>query len=68
MNESLIRDYLYRQICRYEDDVTQLSNNVTFRKSDPLDHLEMIMAQTRLATAIKINQDIQFLLDNFSFR
>ena len=39
---------------RYENDLTVLLNNVQLRKADPVDHLEIIMAQTRVATADRI--------------
>lgn len=56
--ELMLAEYMTRAIARYENDVIQLSNNVAFRKADPVDHLEMIMAQTRLGTADKIFTDI----------
>lgn len=59
---ALLQQYMYRQTCRYEDDITQLNNNVTFRKADPVDHLEMIMSQTRAATAQKIFDDIRMII------
>lgn len=59
---ALLQQYMYRQTCRYEDDITQLNNNVTYRKADPVDHLEMIMAQTRAATAQKIFDDIRMII------
>lgn len=53
---------MYRQAARYENDVIQLSNNVSYRGADPLDHLEMIMAQTRVGTAEKIFDDLRQLI------
>ena len=61
--EQMLYEYCSRQLSRYEDDVIQLSNNVMYRKADPLDHLEMIMAQTRLGAAEKIFADIYFILE-----
>lgn len=58
----LLQEYMYRQSARFENDVIQLSNNVTYRAADPLDHLEMIMAQTRIGTAEKIFDDIRMLI------
>lgn len=57
LREHLIA-YIFRQLLRYEDDVTELDNHTVYRKADPVDHLEMIMAQTRLGTAEKIFADI----------
>lgn len=54
--------YIFRQSLRYEDDVTELDNHTAYRKADPVDHLEMIMAQTRLGTAEKIFADILQIL------
>lgn len=58
----LLQEYMYRQSARFENDVIQLSNNVTYRAADPLDHLEMIMAQTRVGTSEKIFDDIRMLI------
>lgn len=58
----LLQEYMYRQSARYENDVIQLCNNVTYRAADPLDHLEMIMAQTRVGTSEKIFDDIRMLI------
>lgn len=43
---------------RYENDLTVLLNNVQLRKADPVDHLEIIMAQTRVATADRIAGEV----------
>lgn len=59
----LLQEYMYRQSARYENDVIQLSNNVTYRGADPLDHLEMIMAQTRVGTAEKIFDDLRMIIE-----
>ncbi len=65
-NLDLLREqlivYMFRQTLRYEDDVTELDNHTVYRKADPVDHLEMIMAQTRLATSEKIFRDILEIL------
>ena len=55
-------EYIFRQSLRYEDDVTELCNRMTYRDADPVDHLEMIMAQTRLGTAEKIFDDLLTIL------
>ncbi len=60
--ETLLQEYMYRKTLRLEDDITQLSNNVTYRAADPVDHLEMIMAQARLASAEDIFADIRVLI------
>lgn len=59
----LLHEYRLRQLIRYENDVIQLSNNCTYRKADPVDHLEMIMAQTRLATMEKVSADLYRLIE-----
>ena len=56
--------YMFAEEQRLENDVVQLENNVQYRKADPLDHLEMIMAQTRLAEAERIFHNIYKLLAN----
>ncbi len=61
--QQMLFEYGIRQLSRYENDVIQLANNVTYRKADPLDHLEMIMAQTRLGTAEKMFSDLQIVLE-----
>lgn len=40
----------------------QLANNVQFRKADPLDHLEMIMAQVRSQVTTDISRDVYKLV------
>lgn len=54
--------YMMYEEQRLENDVIQLDNNVMYRKADPIDHLEMIMAQTRLATAQRIFKNIWGML------
>ena len=44
--------YMYSEDCRLENDMVQLLNNVSYRKADQLDMLEMIMAKTRLEYAL----------------
>lgn len=61
-DNSLIWQYMMNKESRLKNDVIQLGNNITFRNSDPLDHLEMIMAQTRLQTATDIFDEIALLL------
>ena len=61
--EKMLCQYLSRITSQYECDVVQLDNNIVYRSADPLDHLEMIMAQTRRATAEKISSDIFTILE-----
>lgn len=56
--EKWLLDYMRHEEMRLENDITDIENNVAFRRADPIDHLEMIMAQTRLATAERIFHDI----------
>ena len=51
-------EYMYRKEDFLSNDVQQLANNVQYRMADPVDHLEMIMAQTRLQTAKELCKDI----------
>lgn len=50
--------YLLHKQQYYENDVIEQSNHVAYRKADPVDHLEMIMAQTRAATFEAVADDI----------
>lgn len=59
---TLIYQYLYNKQVWAGNDIIQLGNNVSFRNSDPLDHLEMIMAQTRKATIEEVARDLYSLL------
>lgn len=58
----LLYEYFYRQQIYRDNDVVQLSNNVQFRKADPLDHLEMIMAQVRAQVTTDISRDVYKLV------
>ena len=58
----LLYEYFYRQQIYRDNDVVQLANNVQFRKADPLDHLEMIMAQVRAQVTADISQDVYRLV------
>lgn len=51
-------EYIFRKTHYYENDLIELGNHITYRKADPVDHLEMIMAQTRAGTAEEIFADI----------
>ena len=55
--------YMYSEDCRLENDMVQLLNNVSYRKADQLDMLEMIMAKTRLEYAY--HRKICRILRNF---
>lgn len=48
-----------------ENDMVQLLNNVSYRKADQLDMLEMIMAKTRLEYALSDHRKICRILRNF---
>lgn len=56
---NLLHQYMYRKIVKYENDVTLLNNNIVYRQADPIDHLEMVMAQVRLATVEEIFSDLR---------
>jgi len=59
---TLLYQYIMFKEQYYQNDVTQLNNNISYRRADALDHLEMIMAQTRLATAQEIFRDMHKLM------
>lgn len=59
---TLLYQYMFFKEQFYQNDITGLANNVSYRKADALDHLEMIMAQTRLATAQEIFKDMHMLM------
>ena len=59
---TLIYQYLYHKQVRAGNYVIQLSNNISYREADALDHLEMIMAQTRLATVEEMSSELYKLL------
>ena len=58
----LLLEYMNHKTVYYENDIIQLHNNVTYRKADPVDHLEMIMARVRLETAQMLFRDIYRLI------
>ena len=58
----LLYEYFYRQQIYRENDLVQLTNNITFRHADPLDHLEMIMAQVRAQVTTDIGRDVYRLV------
>ena len=39
-----------------------MNNNVVYRTADPVDHLEMIMAQTRLAAVEEVFADLRVII------
>lgn len=57
--------YMYSEDCRLENDMVQLLNNVSYRKADQLDMLEMIMAKKRLEYALADHRKICRILRNF---
>lgn len=58
----LLYEYFYRQQIYRDNDIIQLANNVHFRTADPLDHLEMIMAQVRAQVTADISQAVYKLV------
>ena len=59
---TLIYQYLYHKQARAGNYVIQLSNNISYREADALDHLEMIMAQTRKSAIDEVAQEVYPLL------
>lgn len=59
---TVLYQYIMHKEMYYYNDVIQLGNNVSYRKADPLDHLEMVMAQVRLETAREIFNDMHKLM------
>ena len=58
----LLYEYFYRQQIYRENDLVQLTNNISFRHADALDHLEMIMAQVRAQVTTDISLDVYKLV------
>lgn len=58
----LLYEYFYRQQIYRENDLVQLTNNISFRRADALDHLEMIMAQVRAQVTTDISRDVYKLV------
>lgn len=58
----LLYEYFYRQQIYRENDLVQLTNNISFRHADALDHLEMIMAQVRAQVTTDISRDVYRLV------
>lgn len=44
----ILRSYIYCERCRLEADITQLQNNIRYRRISSVDCLELIIAQERL--------------------
>ena len=59
---ALLYEYFYRQQIRRENDLIQLTNNVSFRHADALDHLEMIMAQVRAQCVDDTSREVYKLI------
>lgn len=57
--------YLYNKQVRAGNDVSQLAANVSFRDADPLDHLEMVMAQVRKAAIEEVAMELFQLMRDF---
>lgn len=54
----LLYEYMRRMDVKLDNEVIQLYNNIQYRQADPVDHLEMIMAQTRKQMANEIFADL----------
>lgn len=59
---TLLYQYFWNKQVRADNDLTQLINNLTLRESDPLDYLEIIMAQTRKAVVEEISREAYILM------
>lgn len=59
---TLLYQYFYRQQVERENDLTQLINNISFRRADELDYLEMICALVRIRCTDVIAQDVYRLV------
>jgi len=55
-------EYLYRKQFVFDNDIIQLYNNISIRKADAVDHLEMIIALSRKTAAEEIFGDIYKIL------
>lgn len=53
-----IIEYIFRKSHYLESDLIELNNHTVYRTADPIDHLEMIMAQVRAQTAEEIFADL----------
>lgn len=61
--QSLLLQYANRKCLQAESDITQLLNNLNLRCADPIDHLEIVMAQVRSSCAEQFQSDILKILD-----
>lgn len=61
--QSLLLQYANRKCLQAESDITQLLNNLDLRRADPIDHLEIVMAQVRSSCAEQFQSDILKILD-----
>lgn len=61
--QSLLLQYVNRRCLQAEADITQLLNNISLRRADPVDHLEIVMAQVRSSCADQFQSDILKILD-----
>lgn len=59
---TILYQYMMFKEQYYRNDSVQLGNNINYRNADPIDHLEMIMAQVRVATAQEIFSDMHKLM------
>lgn len=61
--QSLLLQFANRKCLQAESDITQLLNNLDLRRADPIDHLEIVMAQVRSSCAEQFQSDILKILD-----
>lgn len=61
----LLYEYMRRMDVKLDKEDIQLYNNIQYRQADPLDHLEMIMAQTRKQMANEIFADLYRIIAIF---
>lgn len=62
----LLLQYANRRCLQAEADITQLLNNISLRRADPVDHLEIVMAQVRSSCAEQFQSDLLKILDMVS--
>lgn len=55
--------YSYSRIVRLENEIIEFENHVVYRKADPVDHLEMIIALAKLEAAEQDYEAIRSIID-----
>ena len=58
----LVYSYLFYKLTRIEYEMLELKNNTYFRSMDEVDHLEYIIATTRMKMFLEINRDLHEIL------